>query len=299
MSRPKPKRSSSLRYIVLNLILLTGGIVLLKLIPPPMSTPLPPRVKRGIFHIPRSKEETGKPREGQVPPPTKSTVHPRLAIIIDDLGTNRKVAESLVRLDFPLTFSILPSLPYSVAIAQLATEHHREVLLHLPMEPHKYNRNSSRRGDDILLTEMSPAELERLTERLLARVPNIVGVNNHMGSRFTEDSEKMRVVLRVLRERGLFFVDSRTSKDSVAYQVAKELGLKAGQRRIFLDNRHEEGYVIRQLLKIKEIAEREGDGARIIAIGHPHPSTIRALVKVLPELKSAGIEIVPVSELVN
>jgi hypothetical protein len=120
-----------------------------------------------------------------------------------------------------------------------------------------------------------------------------------MGSKFTEDPDKIRPVLKVLREKGLIFVDSRTSKDSVAYKLAKEMGLKATQRQIFLDNNQTEEAIIKQIMKLERLTKTEKGRNGVIAIAHPYPSTISALSKALPKLKASGIEIVPVSQLVN
>lgn len=234
------------------------------------------------------------------PPHRVQESHPepqgRIAIVIDDLGWDPKVARALLELDLPLTFAILPSLPYSEGVARQALQKRREILLHLPMEPHGYPEVDPGKG--ALLREMDEATLESLLLQDLKGIPSPVGVNNHMGSSFTEDDRAMRVVLKLLKRRGLFFLDSRTSPDSVAYEVAKELGLKAGRRQVFLDNGDQANVaaVERQIWRLVRIAQKEGQA---IGIGHPHPYTLEALRQTLPQLKANGVEVVPVSRLVD
>jgi hypothetical protein len=292
MARKKRKKPSATIFIIIGIVLLVAGIVVLKLLPQPTKPfqrlPVAKKlIPQTLSKIPKIK----RPR-----PSLPKLPHPRVAILIDDLGWNIAIAQSLIQMDFPLTFSILPSLPYSIRIAELAANHHREVLLHLPMEPYGYT--NTQKDQEVLLTTMEREVLEKITRTYLEKVPHIIGVNNHMGSKFTENPEKMKIILQILGEKGLFFIDSRTSKNSVGYQTAKELGLKAGQRKIFLDNQPTEDYIIQQLTKLEKLA-REDLNNGIIAIAHPHPSTIAALGKVLPKLKASGIEIVPVSELIN
>jgi polysaccharide deacetylase 2 family uncharacterized protein YibQ len=151
----------------------------------------------------------------------------------------------------------------------------------------------------ILLTDMDEEILANKTRAYLAQIPGAKGVNNHMGSKFTEAPDKIKAVLRVLKEKGLFFIDSRTSKDSVAYKHAKEMGLKAGQRKIFLDNNRAEDAIIKQIMELERLAKSGSKGNGVIAIAHPYPSTLSALRKTLPKLQAAGIEIVPASQLAN
>lgn len=244
--------------------------------------------------IPLSPQSRGKEgRDVPVPP------RPRVAILIDDLGWNSQVARSLLDIDAPLSFAVLPYLPHSKSIAHWAREKHRDVLLHLPLEPHGYPQIDPGKG--ALLKGMSEDRLEERLSHDLEAIPYAVGVNNHMGSRFTEDERAMRVVLRVLKKRGLFFLDSRTSSRSVGYDLARELGLKTGRRWVFLD--HPDGEkgadaasIEGQLWKLSKLAKREGQA---IAIGHPHASTIEALRHTLPRLIAEGVEVVPVSALMH
>jgi polysaccharide deacetylase 2 family uncharacterized protein YibQ len=302
MAKKRPKRAARKRpaprrIILTGLVLLVGGIVLLKVYPKPtdpikprhqtktLASPVPPKPRPIIKKLP------------PLPPPLPEIPSTRVAILIDDLGGDEPTAYDFLQINFPLTLSILPSQPHSTAIAQLAKKYQREVLLHLPMEPHGYFKD--RMPPHILLTEMNEELLANKTRAYLEQIPGVIGVNNHMGSKFTETPDKIKPVLRVLKEKGLFFIDSRTSKDSVAYKYAKEMGLKAGKRKIFLDNNRAEDAIIKQLMELERLAKNEKEGNGVIAIAHPYPSTLSALRKTLPKLQAMGIEVVPVSKLVN
>lgn len=229
-----------------------------------------------------------------IPGETKPRQTYKVAIVIDDLGCNDAQSEELLKIDIPLTFSVFPLCRYSASIAQKAHAMGRDVMLHLPMEPYEYPEKNP--GNGTLFLHMSNEKLLRKLGADIRSVPFIKGVNNHMGSRFTEDEEKMRVVLEELKERGLFFLDSRTSRNSVGYSMAKEMGVKAVGRDIFLDNNPDVESINAQIYKLARCSMKNGSA---IGIGHPHPSTIEALKQSIPELKRKGIEVVPVSQLVN
>ena len=161
-------------------------------------------------------------------------LYPKISIIIDDLGYNSSLANAFIELDLPLTFSVLPFTPNTRLIAQKARKEGREIMLHLPMEPISYPAINP--GDGVLMVSMDREMILKTLNRDLAQVPFVAGVNNHMGSRFTEIEEKMMIVLTELKRRGLYFIDSRTSGGSVAFKVAKKMALKTASRDIFLDN---------------------------------------------------------------
>ena len=218
----------------------------------------------------------------------------KVAIIIDDLGYNNHKADELLNIDAKLSFSVFPLAPNSKSIAEKANAMGKDVMLHLPMEPYKYPEKNP--GNGSLLLRMSDEELEEILDRDIESVPFIKGINNHMGSRFTEDPKKMMVVLKKLDKEGLFFLDSLTSSDSVGYKLAKEVGLDTAARDIFLDNEKDIEYISSQVDKLIKISKKRGYA---IGIGHPYPSTIEALKLLIPELKTKGIEVVPISHLVN
>ncbi|HEY5513390.1 MAG TPA: divergent polysaccharide deacetylase family protein [Geomonas sp.] len=230
----------------------------------------------------------------------QAPVHPRaagpgsLAIIIDDMGASMQELQALLSIKLPLTFSVIPSLARAKGVAGAAHAAGAEVMVHLPMEPQGYPKQPMEKIG--LLLSMDDDEIEKRVSGYFGFVPYAVGANNHMGSRFTESAEKMEVVLRVLKGKGIFFVDSRTSPASVGYRTARELGLRCGTRQVFLDNVQDEAAIGKQLLQAAAIARKSGSA---IAICHPHPATIRALKAMMPQLAQQGITFVHASKIVN
>ncbi|HEX5483352.1 MAG TPA: divergent polysaccharide deacetylase family protein [Terriglobia bacterium] len=218
----------------------------------------------------------------------------RVAIVIDDLGQNLRAVQALLRDRAPLTFSVMPHLPHS---AETAEEAHRagiEVMLHLPMQPlvdwaPDVSPHEIRVG-------MRQKQVSQIIGSDLAAVPYAAGVNNHMGSRATSDSALMAEVMTELRRRHLFFVDSRTSANSLALRAARRAGLPAFYRSVFLDDTKSVPYTLNQLRLLGRLAQRRGAA---LAIGHPYPTTLSALAQFLPEMKRNNIELVPVSQLLR
>ncbi len=218
----------------------------------------------------------------------------RAAIIIDDLGADEHAAQRLLALPYPLTFSVLPDLPHSAATAEEAYRGGRVVMLHLPMEPEPGAPASPGPGE--IKVGMTSPEVTRLITTDLSTVPHVEGVNNHMGSRATADPRLMAVVMKVLAERRLFFVDSRTTAATTALDAARHAGIPAFYRSVFLDDTETVDYSLGQLSEFRRVIEEHGVA---IAIGHPHPTTISALAQFLPQLEMDDIELVPASELVR
>jgi len=241
----------------------------------PAPTPPPPSI------------EKGPPPEARGPVPA-----PRVAIVIDDMGGSLRKIREILDLDAPITIAVLPHLRHSREVSRLAGRSGREVLLHLPMEPRNILRNHP--GPGVLLTSMTGPDLRKTMEEDLDFVPEAVGVNNHMGSKFTADTAGMREVFSVLRERGLFFVDSRTTSHTLGTRLAREAGVPRAERDVFLDNRRDATYIDGQIETLVRIAGKTGSA---IAIGHPYPETLAALRRALPGLRERGIEVVPVSDL--
>lgn len=222
-----------------------------------------------------------------------NTLRPRVAIVIDDMGLGMKPLRDLLEMDAAISVAVLPFLPHSKDTAEQAHIKGRDVLLHLPMEPKDSDNNDPGKG--ALFTNMSEAQVAYEVKRGIDAVPYIKGINNHMGSKFTEDEKLMRVALAAVKANNLFFLDSKTTGKSVAYRVAKEMDIKAASRQVFLDNEEDVDYTKAQILKLIEIAKKRGSA---IAIGHPHPSTIAALKQMLPRLKK-DVDIVAVSSLID
>lgn len=233
------------------------------------------RVDNGLVHIALLGRETHTlrfaPSSGP-PPRPRPAGSGVLAIVIDDLGENVAFAEALARLPYPVTFAVWPQSSHARAVAQIAKKYGRDVIIHQPMEPDNYPRINP--GPGVVLTRMSDAEIVRMLKKNIALVPEAVGMNNHMGSRFTGSLRGMRLVMSVLKEQGLFFLDSRTNSRSVAKAAAGEFDVPFAGRHVFLDNIVEEGAIIHQLQKAENMALRQGVA---VAIGHPHSATLAAL----------------------
>jgi len=219
----------------------------------------------------------------------------RVSIVIDDLGEDYKIFRKLLTMNIPFTYSILPFQPYSTKIAHEAYEKNREIILHLPLEPWDSANQTINYGT--LLTSMKREQLLAQLERNINSVPHIVGISNHMGSKFTENRDKMEIVLKKMKEKGLYFLDSRTTKKTVGYKLAKNMDIKAAERDLFIDNSRDPRSIEKQLKKLPSIAKKNGGYA--IAIGHPYASTVDILKKTIPYLKEQGVTIVPLSQLVQ
>jgi len=218
---------------------------------------------------------------------------PKIAIIIDDLGYQKEIAERIISLDFPVTISILPFLPHSQIVAQMAKEKGLTVLLHLPMEPQNSNVNP---GQGAIFSTMTEEEIRNKMLANFQEVPYVDGINNHMGSKATENTAVMRIVLNEVRERGLFFIDSMTSPNSVGYTLSKQMGIKTAYRSVFLDNDQDIDYIRSQVNLLKDFAEKYGTA---IAIGHPYCNTIDVLSEIDLLLRAEGIRIVKLEELLE
>jgi len=218
---------------------------------------------------------------------------PKISIIIDDLGNNIDLDLSVIELSLPLSLAILPSAPFTDAVVREATRKGREILLHQPMEPKDYP--CVKPGSGALLLSMNEREIRETLEKNLKQVSGAKGLNNHMGSSFTLDRKKMSLVLQELRKRRLFYVDSRTTKGTVAFEQAKRMGVPAAERTLFLDNNDDPEAIYRQIKDLLRVAKRSGAA---IGIGHPYSQTIEMLRKHQERLKRE-VEFVPVSELVR
>ncbi|MBI4797946.1 MAG: divergent polysaccharide deacetylase family protein [Desulfarculus sp.] len=234
----------------------------------------------------------------KAPPPEPPTplppgARPRVAIVIDDMGYQVEQARRLLALDLRLTLSILPFAPQARETAELARSQGALVMVHLPMEPRTYP--ALKPGPGGLLVSMDPEALRQATRQALRQVPGAAGANNHMGSRLTEEAAALQPVLEVLRQEGLFFLDSVTSPRSQARDLARRMGLAHGQRDVFLDHDPTAAAITQQVHRLLKLAKAQG---RAIAIGHPHASTIAVLTSLAPRLKQE-VELVPVSQLLT
>ena len=235
---------------------------------------------------------TPKPPK-KVMPPKKNDFIPQIAIIIDDIGYDKELAMDLLNIDKNITFAILPFSPAGTELAHSLSTKGAELMLHLPMEPTQYPKVNP--GPGALFSEMSPDELLIQLRKDIHAIPGTVGVNNHMGSRLTADSDKMNQIFTVLKQNNLFFVDSRTSAESKAEQCARMFQLKFSHRDVFLDNFQNVEYISGQIEKLIKEAKENGSA---IGIGHPHQATLDALKRELPKTRGK-VRLVPVSRLVE
>jgi uncharacterized protein len=227
--------------------------------------------------------------------PVEGSGSPRLAIIIDDLGGDRAAADAVLALPFPFTASVMPNLPYSAYAADRAYRNGDHVILHLPMEAQPGSAGGQPEAVE-LRVGMNENEVKSTLAEMLATVPHAAGANNHEGSRATADPALMNELMAALHERGLYFIDSRTTAATVAYDSAESAGVPAASRKVFLDDTATREAVLAQLDLAARDARRDGYA---IAIGHPHPPTIAALAEDVPRLRAEGIRLVFASDLVH
>ena len=224
--------------------------------------------------------------------PALAQAQARIAIIIDDLGYHRSRGEAITDLPGAVTCAVIPQTPHAPALAHRASQSGKEVILHMPMETDGYGKLDA--GG--LRENMSQNDFIATLNAAVARIPQASGLNNHMGGILTADETAMNWLMESLSDHGLFFVDSRTTPQSVAGRKARQHGLAYAGRDIFLDNQRDLAAINDQFNRAISIARSRGHA---IVIGHPYPETIEYLQNVLPLLADAGIELVPVSRLLN
>ncbi|NQT10288.1 MAG: divergent polysaccharide deacetylase family protein [Desulfobacteraceae bacterium] len=258
--------------------------------------PVQPAKKKQTFKIPvfeiYPKEDKVLRKPDYKPKPMPKGL-PKVAIIIDDIGYERRVTEKFLSLDAVLTFSVFPCSPFQQRIVRKAHAKGFEIMLHMPMEPDEYPEVDP--GPDALLTSMSPDELIDQLNKSLDAVPLIKGVNNHMGSKMTTESTQMYQIFSVLKKRGLFFVDSRTTPESICKPSARLLQIPFAQRDVFLDHVQEPDFIRRQIKELIRIAEIHGTA---VGIAHPHEVTYEVFLEELPELQKK-VRLVPASSVVQ
>jgi polysaccharide deacetylase 2 family uncharacterized protein YibQ len=217
---------------------------------------------------------------------------PRVAIIIDDLGYQLEAGRRAIALPGPLAFAVLPNTPRGSALAEMANENGKEVLLHLPLQSLSHRGPAEPGG---IMLDMSQQRVERTFRQAIESVPYVIGVNSHRGSLLTRHPGHMRWLMDEIRDRErLFFIDSFTTHESVAMQIAGEAGVDAVKRDVFLDPDRDPETVAREFERMKRLARKRGT---IVAIGHPYPATLELLERELPKLEREGIELVTISTL--
>ncbi len=216
----------------------------------------------------------------------------RIALVIDDFGRSLREVEKVLALGVPVSCAVLPYETRTDEVAKALVDAGAEILCHLPMQP----RNNADPGPGALTAEMAPDDLDRATREALARVPEAIGANNHMGSAVSGESRSMRAILEVVKEHNLYYLDSRTSPDTVAYRMAIDLGIPAAERQVFLDADSTAEGVRFQFDRLLELGRRRGSA---IAIGHPSDLTLGILAERIPLALDSGYEFVPVSYLLD
>ncbi|MCK8815991.1 divergent polysaccharide deacetylase family protein [Natroniella sulfidigena] len=217
----------------------------------------------------------------------------KMAIVIDDLGYSRQSTSDIFSVDRPLTMAVLPYLSQSVKQAEEAKELGYEIMLHQPFEAH----NSELEPEPGMIdTTMDSEQIREKLRGSLEHLPPVAGINNHMGSKGTEDPRVMTEVMKVLKEEGLYFIDSSTSSQSVGVNKAREAGIPTAENYLFIDNVDEQEAVEEMLLMLVDVALKRG---KLVTIGHVRTNTANAIKEVIPVLEEKGIKLVYVSQIVK
>ena len=216
----------------------------------------------------------------------------RIAIVIDDMGASPMRTQEIIALKAPLTSSFVTFATQLDKQTLQATQAGHELMIHVPMQP----KSDIFVSNDVLTIDMTEAQISQAFAQMLKKFHHVVGVNNHMGSRFTEHADKLVPVMKLLAKSGLFFLDSKTTAQSQGESVAKKYGVPSVHRHVFLDNENNLEYILRQLALTEKIARQNGYA---IAIGHPKTQTSKALSAWLKTLDDKHIELVHLSELVR
>lgn len=223
--------------------------------------------------------------------PLPESKGPKMVVVIDDIGENMAVLRGLLALDSPITLAVWPNATHTRLSVDLITRSKRDLIIHFPMEPRGYPRYNP--GDDALFVSMTKEQIERRVAESVSKIPEAIGVNNHMGSRFTSNTPGMEAALFAFKKHGLFFLDSLTTGKSVGRTVAAEAGISFYIRDIFIDNVKDVNAIIHQLRKAENVSLKKGYS---IAIGHPYKETLAAL-RQWEKTKNDSILLIPLSEL--
>lgn len=262
-------------------------------VPPPPAAAVPVALPSAVPAAPHRPAVAGVPpwRRYAVAVPAAPPGVPRIAIVIDDLGPNQRGSQAMIALSAPLTLAFLPYAGDVDRMVELARRGGHEILVHMPMEPVSPTVDP---GPGALRVTLRNDELRHRIADGLGRFPGHVGLNNHMGSRFTADARAMSVLMDEVAGRGLLFLDSRTTVDTVAETLARARGIPFVARDVFLDNDQSADRVEAQLAETERVARRKGFA---VAIGHPHAATRAALAAWIPQAQRRGFQLVPISSL--
>lgn len=267
------KKTKRIKLYILSLITISILVVLIiwKLTPPPL-------------------EETGR----AVRLPMPKIPSPMMAIIIDDGGYNLENFKKILDLGKPITYAILPEAPFTQETSLLARQKGNQVLLHLPMEPQEGNHAPLE--NNMIRCYMSPQQIKNIIHNALKQVPEARGVNNHMGSKATENHKVMKALMEVLKKEKLFYIDSNTSLKSVGPLLAAQDGVPFARNEGFIDQEKNVSAIKRAIRKAIKKAQKEG---KVVIIGHPYTETGQALKEMISEIENEGIRLVFASEVVG
>lgn len=241
-------------------------------------------------------ELTGRPapqKKMVVAPAIWTSRIPRMAIILDDWGHDFSLVQKAIEVRRPLTLSVLPNVTHSAEIAQTAYENHLGVMLHMPMQPQS---RKERLEPHTIMTTTPDKEIVRLIDAALESVPHAEGVNNHMGSAATSDARVMKIFLKHLKEKNLFFVDSNVIPKTTGPATAREMRVPFTKRDVFIDNRLDLEAIKTQLRRAVKITLARG---RVVVIGHDKKVTLQAIKEMVPEIEGSGVRLVLVKELLE
>tara|TARA_B100001250_G_scaffold90623_2_gene75323 strand:- start:1245 stop:2105 length:861 start_codon:yes stop_codon:yes gene_type:complete len=217
-----------------------------------------------------------------------------IGIVIDDFGyRNDEISDGFLELDARLTYAIIPGHRYSTSFGEKAVESGYEVIVHMPME-----NTGKTYGEEefVLMTTMDNETIERRLNNAIEEIPTAIGMNNHQGSKASADQNVMSNVAKVMKERGLFFLDSRTTIETIGETTMEIFDVPTARRNIFLDNEDDEEKIEKQLMKLVKRSEEVGSA---IGIGHVKPKTLNVLSDQIPKLKKKGYKFEFVSKMLH
>ncbi len=267
----KEKKGINFLVLILLLAVIVQGLVILHLLP---------------------RQQIKKPSRILPKPPVAIEFKGKIAIVLDDWGYTLNNFEALKKIKAPLTLSVLPNLPFSKPVSSNGHAIGCEIILHLPLEP----KERMRLEKNTILTSMDETTVRNILANDLESIAYVKGASNHMGSQATCDNRIMTVILKELKKRQMFFLDSFVSGDSVCSELAKQIGISFARRDIFLDNQLDPAAIKLQINRLKTRAAKHGSA---IGIGHDRKVTLEVLKEVIPQLEKEGYKIVRLSELVK
>lgn len=282
MKKKAKKQNNSLFFSVVTIVIILFGVFLFLSKPPKPPKKAPPKKIPAVKVIKKIPKKEIK----------EIMVGPRIAFVIDDWGYSLKNEDFIKDKGLIFTLAVLPNLKYSRDIARLAKINNKDIILHLPLEPK--NKKSEDLETRTIVTGMNKTDIRNILKGDLKTVPYIKGISNHMGSRATEDSEIMAEIFSVVKEKRLYFLDSRSTQKTVCRTLSKKKNIKFAERSVFLDNRNDAEYIKNQILQLIKIAKTKKIA---IGIGHDRPLTLQTIKDMLPELKKQGIKLIFVSEI--